>query len=177
MDEIWLRGNQRLAWTAAACALALLAIGTAVYLTGGNPWLHMPIWLMATLFGAIFLLLWRSQRARVGYERGYLVLFLGGRQHIPIWEVECFLLGRGASFLPLAKLGETATLVVRLRAKDEALRQRTIDPKLGSWCEHQVTLRGTWCQPLSLELVHQLNARLAEKQGQYSRAAGESSGR
>jgi hypothetical protein len=42
---------------------------------------------------------------------------------------------------------------------------------MGSWCNHYVTIRGTWCEPLSVELAARLNARLASVQQQLDRRA------
>ncbi|HEX3871331.1 MAG TPA: hypothetical protein VHV77_12890, partial [Pirellulales bacterium] len=36
--------------------------------------------------------------------------------------------------------------------------------RLGTWCHHYITLRGTCCEKLTLDLVNRLNARLYEVQ-------------
>ena len=39
--------------------------------------------------------------------------------------------------------------------------QRELHPALGRWCDGYATIRGCWCEPLSADLVRQLNRRLA----------------
>ena len=54
------------------------------------------------------------------------------------------------------------TVVVRLAEKAEAWRRGRIHPLVGSWCDGYIILRGTFCEPLSVEVVHRLNRLLAE---------------
>ena len=44
----------------------------------------------------------------------------------------------------------------------EAWHRQEVKPGLGKWCEGYITIRGTWCEPLSVGLVNRLNQRLAE---------------
>ena len=41
-------------------------------------------------------------------------------------------------------------------------RRSETKPSLGHWCDGYITIRGTWCEPLSIELVNRLNTRLFE---------------
>jgi len=54
------------------------------------------------------------------------------------------------------------TVVMRLAESAHQWQYVDVNPKLGSWCDGYVTLRGTWCEPLSLEVVIRLNRRLAD---------------
>jgi hypothetical protein len=41
---------------------------------------------------------------------------------------------------------------------------------LGKWCGSYITIRGTWCERLSVELVQRLNVRLAEMHARGARS-------
>jgi hypothetical protein len=94
------------------------------------------------------------------------------QQHVPIELVECFLLGQGPTWLPGKKYAktETVTLVVRLAERAVEWSHRSTHPMLGTWCDGYITIRGTWCEPLSLDLVNRLNQRLAEVQQEIAPA-------
>jgi hypothetical protein len=83
---------------------------------------------------------------------------------VPIELVEGFLLGQGPSFLPGKRHArtETTTFIVRLAESAEDWSQRDMPPALGKWCGSYITIRGTWCERLSVDLVQRLNVRLAE---------------
>jgi hypothetical protein len=57
---------------------------------------------------------------------------------------------------------ETSALVLRVADKASDWHRQDVKPQLGKWCEGYITIRGTWCEPLSIALVNRLNARLAE---------------
>jgi len=57
---------------------------------------------------------------------------------------------------------ETQTIVIRIADKAVEWRQQDVKRQLGSWCDGYVTIRGTWCEPLNIEVVNRLNRRLAE---------------
>jgi hypothetical protein len=110
----------------------------------------------------------------LAYENGHLAVRLrfAGIEHVPIDLVECFLLGQGPTWLPGKKYAktETVTLVVRLAERAVEWSHRPTHPMLGTWCDGYITIRGTWCEPLSLDLVNRLNRRLAEVQQESSPA-------
>lgn len=111
-------------------------------------------------------LVWGARRPRLACVPGYLLIYLrsGGPVRVPIDVVEGFLLDRGASLLPGKRCArfETATVVIRLAERAEEWATLEVKPALGSWCNHYVTIRGTWCEPLSVKVVNRLNARLAQ---------------
>jgi hypothetical protein len=53
-------------------------------------------------------------------------------------------------------------LVIRIAESAADWQHVEVKPQLGSWCGGYVTVRGTWCEPLSISLVNRLNQRLAE---------------
>ncbi|MEX0586689.1 MAG: hypothetical protein WD176_08600, partial [Pirellulales bacterium] len=102
----------------------------------------------------------------LAYHDRHLIVRLefGEPDRVPIELVECFLLGQGPSWLPGKKYAktQTVTLVIRLAERAVDWSHRFTHPMLGSWCDGYITIRGTWCEPLSLEVVNRLNRRLDE---------------
>jgi hypothetical protein len=118
--------------------------------------------------GLLLLLGWQIVRPRVGRKGNFLLLYLrpGAPIHVPLEFVEGFLLGQGPSFIRADQPDATVASTILLRLADRAVdyAQRDVHTALGSWCNHYVTIRGAWCEPLSLAVVNRLNARLAEVQ-------------
>lgn len=171
MREIWLRANTRLFWPPAVVATVLLLAGTIIVVIGAQQ--SRTALLMLGIVNivasvAVGITAVQARSPRIRYQDKKLLLGLGEPRpvSVPIDIVECFLMGRGPSFLPGQKHEntETITFIVRLRETDERYAQREINRRLGTWCGHHVTLRGTWCEPLSVELVTRLNERLASAQ-------------
>ena len=169
MSEIWLHTNRR--------AIAFALLWPAIVLALGVSWL-----LWRALVGlAGWALVWPLSRAGLGCcfcgscgglaSRGgdELLFYLrtGSPLPVPLALVEGFLLGQGPSYLRTNKpdASQASTVVVRLADRATEFSQRDVKPALGSWCNHYVTIRGTWCEPLSVPLVNELNHRLAEAQG------------
>jgi hypothetical protein len=40
--------------------------------------------------------------------------------------------------------------------------QMPVRASLGEWCDGYITVRGMWCEPLTIKLVTDLNRRLAQ---------------
>jgi len=171
MTEIWLKTNRRALCFGAAFALLLgcagAVLGTGLFGRIENGILRLAGWLLVSL--ALLMLAnlaWQSRRPRLAYEPGRLLVFLrsGGPIRVPLEIVEGFLLGQAPGLLPGKRLldAPTSSVVIRLAERAEEWAMVEVKPALGSWCGHYVTLRGTWCEPLSVDLVHRLNARLAE---------------
>ncbi|MBX9789243.1 MAG: hypothetical protein K2Y37_10040 [Pirellulales bacterium] len=171
--ETWLQANRRIFGAALMVygGLAMLALATVAGAVANS----LPRWIASlagvvlafAMLGVVWLVVQLS-RPRLGFHDGNLLVFVrqGPPARVPVTAVECFLLGRGATFLPGRQFAEveTVTLVVRISPKVEALRQQSTDPRLGSWCDSHITLRGTWCEPLTVSRVNDLNARLAAAQ-------------
>jgi hypothetical protein len=118
---------------------------------------------------AVVQLVSQLRQPRLSYHDGFLLVNLrpGAPIRLPIEVVEGFLLGQGPSFLPGRRYRgtETTTLVIRLaEAATDWADVDGIKPALGKWCGGYITIRGTWCEPLSVSLVNRLNQRLAAVQ-------------
>lgn len=171
MPEVWLNANRRILVLGAVLPAALACLGIAL----GAGWLGVAGWAAAGWLGwglaavsllALASLARQTQRPRLAYRSGELLVYLrsGAPIRVPIEIVEGFLLGQGPSFLPGKRQTETeaSTLVIRLAERAEEWAKVEVKPMLGYWCGHYVTIRGAWCEPLSVDLVNRLNARLDE---------------
>jgi hypothetical protein len=117
----------------------------------------------ASLLVGLGLQLWFP---RIGYGAGYVRFNLRSRRPlcVPIDVVEAFLLGQGPALLPGEghRRSETRTVVVRLSEKAQEWSQAEVNPRLASWCDSYITIRGTWCEPLDVDVIKRLNRLLAE---------------
>jgi hypothetical protein len=133
--------NEGLRWAAAVVALILAyAVGLCVYL------MFQP-------------------RLSYANEQLYVRLRPGPPIQVPIEAVECFFLGQGPTLLPRAfgnreKVEETSTIVVRLAESADPWKHFDVKPALGLWCDGYITIRGTWCEPITKELLKRLNENL-----------------
>ena len=111
-------------------------------------------------------LAWFFRQPRLTYDGRHLHVNLRAAKPIavPIELVECFFLGAGFRRLP-GKTGrevQMSQLRIRLAERATEWAQFDVKPALGAWCEGYVTIRGTWCEPLTNELIRRLNRRLRE---------------
>jgi hypothetical protein len=179
MTEIWLQPNRRALYTtlctfAAIGSLALLAgwkfEATAVrIITGGLAVLAL------LMVGAAAVEL---RRPRIAYRDGKVLFNLRGSAPaaVPAEVVEAFFLGQGPAHLPTihSEVSECVNLVARLSEKAPEWSRVEVKPALGQWCEGYVTIRGTWCEPLTVEVIRRLNRRLRElREAAAATAAGE----
>jgi hypothetical protein len=51
---------------------------------------------------------------------------------------------------------------VRLAERARQWHHRPVRRALGRWCDGYIVIRGIWCEPISAELVHRMNAKLIE---------------
>jgi hypothetical protein len=169
--EIWLRTNARALIVGMVPPAVVGLVG--LLLVAGLPDRPSPTGLrvagavLAAISLAVVLALTRELRKpRLAYQDGELLIWLrwGSPIRVPIDLVEGFLLGQAPSLLPgrRHRQTETAALVIRISDRAPEWHRVQVKPQLGKWCEGYVTIRGTWCEPLSLDLVNRLNARLAE---------------
>ncbi len=171
MRETWLASNRRAVLLGAIIPALLVVSGIGFFMwaaaNDGAP-LAKNIGLGVFAIGDVWLLsvCLQLRRPRVAYEDGQLLLYVrhGEPLRVPIQIVEGFLLGQGPTMLDHSseKPWETSTLVIRLAEKAEEWGHVEVEPALAHWCDHYVTIRGTWCEPLSVALVQRLNARLYE---------------
>ena len=167
MTEVWLRPNRRALWTT---LLTFAAIGL-VALAG--VWRLEPAVLRAVCAGLALLGVVmvgaasvELRRPRIAYRDGHVLFNLRGGTPtaVPAEVVEAFFLGQGPAHLPTirSELPECVNLVARLSEKAPQWAQVEVKPALGAWCEGYGTIRGTWCEPLTNEVIRRLNRRLRE---------------
>jgi hypothetical protein len=179
--QIWLRPNRRIIAVAALFPALALAGGCALVLFAAGDetrrWIEMVGGMLAglSLVGLAFLF-WQAWQPRLAFDGRHLVVNLGTALpiRVPLEVVEGFLLGQGPSFLPGRQYerAEVANVVVRLAERAAEWEKVEVNRQFGTWCGHYITIRGTWCERLSVALVNRLNARLAEaRQALKSEAA------
>jgi hypothetical protein len=102
----------------------------------------------------------------VAYANGKVLFYLrAGRPiAVPVEIVEAFFLGQGPAYIPgtVEDSQETVNLVARISQKAEDWQRQEVKPALGRWCEGYVSIRGTWCEPLTNDVIRRLNRRLGE---------------
>ncbi len=166
----WVRPNIRVLLLGMLLPGFVCALILAMLLGPATEW-HIATRVALAVVGALALsavltLARDATRPRIAYRSGYLLVYLGsGRPYeIPIGVVEAFLLGQGPSQLPGPKheRTETRTLIIKLADSATDWEHREIKSSLGRWCGSYVTILGTWCEPLDVNLVRRLNERLAE---------------
>jgi len=168
MMETWLRPNRRV--LAVLLAGSLILTGIAVWLLRASTPLYF--WYGAWLFPLAVVLslgtFFRMFRRRLAYRSGTLLIGLGPPASIPvpIDAVECFFLGSSQTRLSgrWGLQSRAVSIVVRLAERATEYHNRTVQPRLGTWSEGYITIRGSWCEPVSPALVAKLNQRLTEAQ-------------
>jgi hypothetical protein len=165
MTEIWLQSNRRALAMALVPAASIAVVGLLVLITVESTPLQILGWGLVILGAALALgLINQLRRPRIGFREGEVLFFLraGAPVAVPLEVVEAFFLGQGPAYLPLSKSSgaETVNLVARLSQKSPEWAHVPVKEALGHWCEGYVTIRGTWCEPLSGELIRRLNHRL-----------------
>jgi hypothetical protein len=167
--EIWLRPNRRilLVATVAPALLVLLGLVVALNVFGSAPPMARVIAAALAVLGGglLAVLAWFFRQPRLTYDGRHLHVNLRAAKPIavPIELVECFFLGAGFRRLP-GKTGrevQMSQLRIRLAERATEWAQFDVKPALGAWCGGYITIHGAWCEPLDIELVHRLNARLA----------------
>ncbi len=173
MTAVWLRSNRRALWLGMVLPATVAVLGAALagstlavgWRAGGGLVCGVGLALVAALA-------WQLRQPRLAYLRGQLLVYLGTGQPVPvpIEAVECFFLGKGPAMLAGDPRdgAETSNVVVRLAESASEFAERSVKPALGKWCGGYITLRGTWCEPLSLARVNQLNDCLRQAQAEWS---------
>ncbi len=166
MTEVWLAPNRRV------LALATLPVGilgglSAAILAGAAPF-AVRVVATGTLIVSLVLAvgLWLQWlRPRIAYRDGEVLFFLRARSPVavPVEVVEAFFLGQGPAYLPGASSKtQSVNLVARLSQRATQWAHQEVKPALGHWCDGYVTIRGTWCESLTGEVIRRLNRRLRE---------------
>jgi hypothetical protein len=169
--QTWLRTNARAVLFASAVPLVTALIATL--LVTGLPGHAPPVWLrlvglalLVVSLSIVAVLVWQSRRPRLAYRDKHLLVWLRSENPIavPIEAVECFWLGQAPTLLPGKRneRSEAAAVVVRIADAATEWQHQEVDARLGKWCDGYITIRGTWCEPLNVDVVQRLNERLAE---------------
>lgn len=180
MPEAWLRPNRR-----ALVVMMVLPATLLVVAAGALAWsllTRQPAWMSLSIGIGIFVLLWMlvplihmTKLPRLAYDAGELLVYMPPFMpaRVPIDVVEVFFMGQGDGDLPklAGRDTETQNIVVRLAESAADWKYRRVAPPYGMWCESYITIRGTWCEPITPELMQHINNRLIEVQRER-RAAG-----
>jgi hypothetical protein len=174
--ETWLNVNRRVLWAGMALAALAALSGAALACLGTRNVARTSFGLALLAVGIVssLVLLRQMRRPRIGHRQGRLLVYLGGAKpiEIPIEIVECFFLAQADVGVPgLEKPGtRMAAVTVRLSESASDWAERDVKPVFGRWADGYITIRGTWCEPLSVERVNELNARLRDAQAKRRRA-------
>jgi hypothetical protein len=169
MKQVWLRTNRRVWLLSAVLPAVVLVLGIVAI---ADPWqigwaLRGAGIAMAMLGGlSLLAMALLAAQPRVAFENGKVLFYvrMGRATAIPLDVVECFLLGHGPVLLPGEQYAKTeaSTVVVRLAERAEEWSHGEFHPVLAAWCDGYITLRGTWCEPLNVDVVTRLNRLLHE---------------
>ena len=148
--------------------MSSLAMTMGWFLTLPNGGLRWAVAALAVLLSYLLALcIWLLLQPRLSYANHTLDVRLrsGAPIQVPIDVVECFFLGQGPAlrtrgFGDRGKAEETSTIVVRLAESAERWKHFDVNPALGQWCDGYITIRGTWCEPITNELLKRLNENL-----------------
>ena len=171
MPEVLLRTNRR-ALAMGMVLPGLILIGSVAGLiwatATGRHWAFSLVFAGGTMIALWMLgeLAYAARQPRLAFAQGDLLVFLEPTRptKVPIEIVECFFLGQGPSELPRLKgrEPETQNVIVRLAESAVEWKHRDVKPAFGHWCEGYITLRGSWCEPITPALMQRLNRRLTE---------------
>jgi hypothetical protein len=167
MNEVWLQSNRRALAMAFVPAGLLVVVGALLLFSVETTALRLLAWALVGTGVLLSLgLVGQFRQPHIAYRSGEVLFQLRAGQPIavPAEVVEAFFLGQGPAYLPRmhGKDAETGNLVARLSQKAPEWAHMDVKPALGHWCESYVTIRGTWCEPLTGEVIRRLNARLRE---------------
>ena len=168
--QCWLRPNLRALWLGAVVptilAVAGLAMASGLAGRGAVRWIGC----LVALVGVIPLaaILYSVRLPRLAYQNGSLLVYLrsSGPTPVPIDAVECFFLGQAAGRIPhpAGQRVKASTVVVRLAEAAKEWHGFAVKPAWGEWHDGYIIIRGTWCEPLDIELIKRLNRQLVEVQ-------------
>jgi hypothetical protein len=169
MPETWILPNRRALALGVLLPAALLAAALGCFVVGQmqGSWLWRGTAIAVAVVGLLFLgILWRLLRQpRVAYQNGEVLVHGGLAEplRVPVEVVECFFLGQAGGMIPDAqgREAEVRTVIIRLAESATDWHHRDLKAAFAHWCEGYITIRGTWCEPITPELMKRLNSRLA----------------
>ncbi|MCC7086348.1 MAG: hypothetical protein IT427_15205 [Pirellulales bacterium] len=182
MQETWLHTNRRILLLGMILPAALVGIGLVVSIVkplDAAAGLQIVGWVLLGIGLFLFVIFgWQFRLPRLAYADGALLIYLrmGPPFQVPIEIVEAFLLGTGGGQIPgtAGRDVPMRNLVIRLADSAVDFHRRQVKPALGRWEDGYITIYGTWCEPLGLELANRLNSRLTEVKATLHSSAQES---
>ena len=167
MTEVWLQSNRRVLAMGLAPVVLGAGLGALLLATTDATGVRIVAYGLLAVSAALAIgILRQLGRPRISYRPDEVLFHLRSGQPVavPREVVEAFFLGQGPAYLPTVqgKPAETVNLVARLSQKAPEWMKVDVKPALGHWCEGYVTIRGTWCEPLTGDVIRRLNARLRE---------------
>ncbi|HZZ72914.1 MAG TPA: hypothetical protein VFE24_11735 [Pirellulales bacterium] len=173
-SEIWLRVNPRPLWLSLLGMVAMFAALALIDFwfmpSTWNGWFAAPV---AAVGLVGILAVWIVRRPILAYRPGELLVNLrAGKPHVvPIEIVEGFLLGRQELDYGPTRRAQAKALTIKLADKASDWTKAEVHHSVGRWCGSYITVFGTWCEPLSIEFINKLNARLAEVKAEHEAQA------
>jgi len=171
--EIWLHPNRRALWLGMIVPVLGAALGAALMWAG---WARTTPWeQLAVALGAVLLLLhlfllgglvWVMRLPRIARVHDEIWFYLAGAtpEKVPLDAVEAFLSGKSASVVGRDRTAEAASIVVRIADRYPDYHERPVKPSLATWTDGYISIRGTWCEPITIDLIKSLNRRLNQAQ-------------
>lgn len=185
-QEVWLRGNARIAMMLGAAAIlldggALIAVLQAVRGDGeAVGW-----WIIAAIAASgaslLMLLAWAAARPRLVRAGDRLLVQVSPlvRREVPLAVIECFFPGSnpvdrdGSPTCSEHAAFRVGTLVIRLAERAIDYRAGETFTPWATWDDSYLVLDGRWCEPLSPQLVKDLGSRLVAAKRAVAAEAGE----
>ena len=128
---------------------------------------------------AIVVLIIMAFLPRVAVNSDHVLVYLRGYRpyRIPLEAVECFFQGQGPAELKKTVDAKSTNVVVRLAERARDWHCRPVKRSLGEWRDGYITIRGTWCEPITEAKLRSLNSELASIKRQRRSNSGISSKR
>jgi hypothetical protein len=170
MTEVWLQANRRSGlWPLAFGLVSAAGMLTASAFVPDDGVIRPILWLVAaTDMLAAFALAYLSNLPRLAFDGRSLLMRIrnGSPIRVPIELVEAFLIGKGPAYLTGKDdyKTEARTLIIRISERAPEFEKLETNLRLAAWCGHYVTIRGTFTEPLDVEVVNRLNQRLYDAQ-------------
>lgn len=169
MPETWILPNRRALAVGLVlpAAMLLAAVGCLIAGQWTGSWVWRSAAIVLGLLGLALLgTLWRLIRQpRVAFQDGEVLVYGGLVEplRVPVDVVECFFVGQAGGMIPdtQGKEAEVRTVIIRLAEAATEWHHRDVKAAFAHWCEGYITIRGTWCEPITPELLKRLNGRLA----------------
>jgi hypothetical protein len=170
MTEVWLQANRRSGlWPLAFGLVSAAGMLTASAFVPDDGVIRPVLWLVAaTDMLAAFALAYLSNLPRLAFDGRSLLMRIRNSSpiRVPIELVEAFLIGKGPAYLSGKDdyKTEARTLIIRISERAPEFEKLETNLRLAAWCGHYVTIRGTFTEPLGVEVVNRLNQRLYDAQ-------------